>query len=140
MYLILKEAKLMSSLFEDGGCGCGGKRREAAAETKCKGCVCQILNQLANETPADICEIGNRQRLLIKQKGTSTPVSLDGTGTPTVFTLERFDPETCCAVFSFEMMTGTTPTTMVRRTFIEDCRSIAGIVCLGTSSNTTAMV
>jgi hypothetical protein len=130
MYLILKEAKIMSSLFNDSGC-CNGK---TAAANKCKGCICELLDQLANrQSVGNLCALGQRQRLLIKQKGTSTPVSLDGTGDPTVFTLERFDPESCCAVFSFEDFNGTTPTTPVngvRRTFIEDCRSIAGVVCI----------
>lgn len=121
----------MSSLFQDSGC-CGGSNTSAAATntSKCKGCVCQVLNQLANLTPANICEVGTRQRLLIKQKGTSTPVSMDGSGTPTVFTLISFDPNNCCAVFTFEEMSATSPTTTVTRTFIEDCRSIAGIACI----------
>jgi hypothetical protein len=126
----------MSSLFQDSTC-CGGKK-DVAGTTKCKGCICELLNQLANQNIGDICAIGRRQRLLIKQKGTSTPVSLDGTGAPTVFELERFDPESCCAVFTFEDMTGTSPVTTVRRTFIEDCRSIAGVVCIENDGTTTA--
>lgn len=116
----------MSSLFQDGGC-CGGNNTSAAATTKCKGCVCQALQQLANENEANFCQIGSPQKLLIKQKGTSMPVSLDGSGTPTVFTLQRFNPENCCAVFTFEDMSDSQTVT---RTFIEDCRSIAGIVCI----------
>lgn len=119
----------MSSLFQDSGC-CGGNNTAAAAATRCKGCICRVLQQLVNQTEANICRVGVRQQLLIKQKGTSTPVSLDGSGTPTVFTLQSFDPENCCVVFTFEEMSATSPTQMVTRTFIEDCRSIAGIVCI----------
>ncbi|HET7626775.1 MAG TPA: hypothetical protein VFK44_00120 [Bacillales bacterium] len=121
----------MSSLFQDSCCGSDDQRNK----TKCKGCICELLNQLANQKVSDLCSLGERQTFLIKQKGTSTPVSLDGTGTPTEFQLERFDPETCCAVFSFEEMTGGSPVRTERRTFIEDCRSIAGIVCLGTDND-----
>ncbi|TCP23785.1 hypothetical protein EV207_1288 [Scopulibacillus darangshiensis] len=123
----------MSSLFNDG-CGCSGKTE--SANTKCKGCVCELLAQLDDRRVSDFCTNGGRQRLLIKNKGAAQPVSLDGTGVPTEFTLENFDRDNCCAVFSFEMMTGTSPVTTVRRTFIEDCRSIAGIACLGEEGTT----
>lgn len=121
----------MSSLFQDGGC-CGGNTSPAAT-TNCKGCVCSVLQQLINQSEANICQIGTPQKVLIKQKGTSMPVSLDGSGTPTVFTLQKFDPTNCCAVFTFE---DTSVSPSVMRTFIEDCRSIAGIVCM---NNTISM-
>lgn len=126
----------MSSLFQDGDCGCYGGKKDVGNSTKCKGCVCELLSQLDKQSIGDICDMGSRQQLLIKQKGTAMPVSLDGTGTPTVFTLERFDYDSCCAVFSFD---GTSSTGTVRRTFIEDCRSIAGIVCLGNNNTTTTV-
>lgn len=124
----------MSSLFNDG-CGCDGKT-ESAENTKCNSCICKLLSQLDNRNVGDFCTMGSRQRLLIKNKGAAQPVSLDGSGVPTEFTLEKFDNENCCAVFSFETMTGTSPVTTVRRTFIEDCRSIAGIACLGEAGTT----
>ncbi|RST76322.1 hypothetical protein D4T97_005995 [Siminovitchia acidinfaciens] len=70
------------------------------------------------------------QRILIINKGSSTPVSLDGSNTPTQFTVMCFDPDNCCATFSFEEIVDTSPMKMVPRIFIADCRSIAGIVSL----------
>lgn len=123
----------MSSLFDGTSCS---NTRQQSSRKKCNSCICDLLNQLANQSIGNICSMGTRQRVLIKNKGTSQPVSLDGTGTPTVFTVERFDPENCCAVFSFTEIVDTSPLETVQRVFIEDCRSIAGIACLGTEQQT----
>lgn len=118
----------MTSLF-DSTSSHGNTQRPN--KKKCNSCICQLLNQLANGNMGDLCSVGRREKVLIKNKGTSTPASLDGTGTPTEFTVERFDPNNCCAVFSFKEIIETSPLETVKRIFIEDCRSIAGIVCLG---------
>lgn len=116
----------MSSLFHDGCCGQTG----AAGKTKCKGCVCQVLNQLANQNMGDICRVGRPQRVLLVNKGTDEPLFLNGSTQPTEFTLVRFDPETCCAIFTYEVPDATEPDATDVRTFITDCRSLAGVVCL----------
>ncbi|MGG3800908.1 hypothetical protein [Metabacillus fastidiosus] len=105
--------------------------------TDCKGCICSFFHKLSHHETGDLCSIGQPRRFLIKQKGTSTPVSLDGTGTPTEFTFQRFDRKTCCVIFTFEEVVSTSPLTTVTRTFIEDCQQIAGIVCLNTPTTTT---
>lgn len=90
--------------------------------------VCQILHQLLNEK-------GNHRQkpeLLIVNKNTLSPLSLDGTGNPTVFSLERYDPDTLCYVFSYEdELNGTTPYESVIGTYTTDCHSIAGIIRVG---------
>jgi hypothetical protein len=117
----------MSSLFNDSCCG-GNKGTAGAA--KCKGCVCQTLNQLANRDMGDICAVGRPQRVLIINKGTGEPLFLMGSTEPTEFTLVRFDPETCCAIFTYEVPDATEPDARDTLTYVTDCRSIAGIVCV----------
>ncbi|MFC7394386.1 hypothetical protein [Scopulibacillus cellulosilyticus] len=109
------------SLF-DNDCGCT-KREKDHCNTKCEGCVCGLLSRLENKD-----DHHPRQKLLILNKGTSQPVSVDGMD-PTIFTLKRFNRETCCAEFSFDnqLMDSATGSTPVTGTLIEDCRSIAGI-------------
>jgi hypothetical protein len=126
MYLFSKGGKNMSSLFNDSCCD----STKGAQTTKCKGCVCQTLNQLANRNMGDICSMGRPQRVLIVNKGTDEPLFLNGSTNPTEFTLVRFDPESCCAVFTFEVPDATQPDARATRTFVTDCRSIAGIICL----------
>jgi hypothetical protein len=93
-------------------------------KNKCTGCICQLLKEYASSKE-------DHPYFLIVNKGTSQPISLDGSNTPTQFTLESFDPKTCCAVFSFEDILDTSPLITVRRCFTENCHEIAGIVCLG---------
>ncbi len=103
----------MSSLFNDSA---------SCKKATCNGCVCGLLNDLANNT-GSMCTLGMMQQVLIIPKGSSAPLDLSGDTVPTVFTVVRFNPETCCATFSYE-------DTLVTRPYISDCRSIAGIVCL----------
>lgn len=105
----------MSSEFEDSN---NKKSSNAIAG------VCQILHQLVKQI--------RKPELLIVNKNTLSPLSLDGTGNPTVFSLEKYDPETFCFIFSYEdEMNGTTPFESVTGTYITDCDSIAGIIKVG---------
>ncbi|MEW4267125.1 hypothetical protein Q0N30_25875 [Priestia megaterium] len=96
-------------------------------ESICKSCVCELLNQIANKEGVDLI-IGHENKVLLLNKHTSQPISVDGMD-PTIFTLEKFNPETCCAIFSFdrEMMDSTTGSTPVKGKFIEDCSNISGV-------------
>jgi hypothetical protein len=92
-----------------------------------KGCVCELLDQIANGGDMDFfseCE----NKLLLLNKYTSQPVSVDGMD-PTVFTLESFDPETGLGVFSFdrEMLDSASESIPVKGTFIECCDNISGV-------------
>ncbi|MDQ0218924.1 hypothetical protein ELQ35_10395 [Peribacillus cavernae] len=112
------------SEFDDGS---SSRKKKKSAIPKCKGCVCEALTQLANQK----AESGQLKRLFIVNKGTSSPLSLDGTGNPTVFTLVGFDSETGCFEFSYEDdMNSTTPYVSATGSFIAGGHSIAGITIL----------
>ncbi|MFC7371820.1 hypothetical protein ACFQPF_09030 [Fictibacillus iocasae] len=117
----------MGSLFNHSSCGCGSSNAGAAEHKKSEGCVCEVLNQLANTT-TNLCSSGANTRVLIVNKGTSTPLDLLGLTTPTEFTVARFDAETSCAVFTYQDVNGAGDT--ITRTYVTDCRCICGIVCL----------
>ena len=93
---------------------------------ECTGSLCHLLKELSTLNHTN----GTQPLLLITHKGTSHPLSLDGSYTPTQFTLETFDSKTCCAVFSFEDLLDTSPLKTVRRSFVENCHEIAGIAIL----------
>lgn len=116
----------MSSLFHDGNCS----GTQGAAGTKCKGCVCETLNQLANRRTGDICRMGRPQRILVVNKGTRLPLFLEGSTEPTEFTVVDFDPQNCCAILTYEVPVADPTDTRETRTYITDCRSIAGISCI----------
>lgn len=118
----------MSSLFHDGHCSC--KECTSKGTSKCKGCVCEVLHQLAHRRIGDICQAGRAQRVLITNKGTQQPLFLDGSTQPTEFTVADFDPETCCAILTYEVPAVGEPNNRETRTYIADCRSIAGVVCV----------
>ncbi|WP_137789842.1 hypothetical protein [Bacillus sp. E(2018)] len=118
----------MSSLFKGSCCG-GNGEAAGGSRSKCKSCVCELLNTIAN-TNGNFCNLATQQRLLIVLKGASTPLSLGGETTPTIFTLLRFDEEGCCAVFSY-----LDATTATNQTFVIDCRCICGIVCVPQTTN-----
>ncbi|KAB2335576.1 hypothetical protein [Bacillus mesophilum] len=89
---------------------------------KCEGCVCVHLKNLSQDK-------GSRKYgILLKDKGANEPISLDGTGMPTVFFFDKLDKDSCCIFFRFEDMSGTTPMTTVWKTFIVDCQSLSGFV------------
>jgi len=92
-----------------------------------KSYVCELLDQIANSDDMDLLS-GFENKLLLLNKSTSQPVSVDGME-PTVFTLESFDPDTGVGVFSFdrEMMDSDLESIPVKGTFIECCDNIAGI-------------
>jgi hypothetical protein len=113
----------MSSLFKGSCCG-GNDDAAEGARSKLKGCVCELLNDIAN-TNGNFCNLANQQRLNLVLKGASTPLQLGGDTTPTIFTLLRFDPRSHCAVFSY-----LDATTQTNQTFVIDCRCLCGVVCV----------
>lgn len=119
----------MSSLFNDGDCGCNSGNAEKG-KGKCKGCVCQILNELSNWDTGNICTIGRPQRVLIVNKGCCSPLDLGGSTTPTEFTVAKFDPDTCCAVLTYEIPSTGANGGRETRAYVTDCRSIAAVTCL----------
>lgn len=114
----------MSSLFEDDYVI---RKQSVPVQSKCEDCVCELLKKILN----DSLEVFNHQKLLIINKNTSHPVSVDGMD-PTIFTLESLDSETCCAVFCFksELIDSTSGTTPISGTLVEDCRNIAGVILI----------
>lgn len=89
---------------------------------QCGGCVCQLLKNLSK------VEGAQKHGILLKDKGANEPISLDGTGMPTVFFFDRRTDSSCCVCFRFEDMSGTTPMTTVWKTFVVDCQSLSGII------------
>ncbi|WP_077615589.1 hypothetical protein [Caenibacillus caldisaponilyticus] len=114
----------MSSLFDDGCLPC---HSDGDGKTKCKGGVCELLNQLANQRVGSLCALGQTPQLLLVNKGTDVPLALGGTTTPTLFSLVRYDPKSCCAVLTYQETVGTG---QVTRTYVTDCRALAGVSCL----------
>jgi len=95
--------------------------------------ICELLKSLTKHT---ICDFGigiegTKQKLFVLNKGTSQPISVDGTD-PTVFTLENFDPKDCLAVFSFkkEELDSSVGVTNVKGTLVIDCNEIGGLLFL----------
>jgi hypothetical protein len=119
-----KGGQRMSSLFEDDYVI---RKQSVPVQSKCEDCVCELLKKILN----DSLEVFNHQKLLIINKNTSHPVSVDGMD-PTIFTLESLDSETCCAVFCFksELIDSTSGTTPISGTLVEDCRNIAGVILI----------
>lgn len=95
-------------------------------KNKCTGSLCKVLKDILAGSHSN----GTQPSLLIINKGTSQPLSLDGNYTPTLFTLESFDSETCLAVLSFEDLLDTSPLKTVRRSFLVNSHDIAGIAIL----------
>lgn len=95
--------------------------------------ICELLKSIMKHSLCDfgIGLEGCKQKLFILNKGTSQPISVDGTD-PTVFILEDFDPKRCLAVFSFkkEELDSSVGVTSVRGTFVTDCNNIGGILFL----------
>lgn len=89
---------------------------------QCEGCICELLIKLS------MSEGAKKHGIILKDKGSNEPISLDGTGMPTVFFFDKLDEDSCCIFFRFEDMSGTTPMTTVWRTFIVDCQSLSGII------------
>ncbi|ANC76672.1 hypothetical protein ABE65_007605 [Fictibacillus phosphorivorans] len=118
----------MSSLFKGSCCG-GNGEAAGGSRSRNKSCVCELLHNIAN-TNGNFCSMAAQQRLLIVLKGASTPLSLGGETTPTIFTLVRFDDDSSCAVFSY-----LDATTGLNQTFVIDCRCICGIVCVPQTTN-----
>ncbi|WP_130295872.1 hypothetical protein [Fictibacillus sp. BK138] len=83
------------------------------------------MNQLANaRMNGNFCTMGQQQVVQLVPKGSSETLRVTGGGGPgTDFTLVSFDPETCCAVFSFRSGSET-------RTMVIDCRCLCGIICI----------
>lgn len=106
--------------------GCGNCNSHHPCKNKhngeCGGCVCELLRGLSNADGV------NKHGILLKDKGANEPISLDGTGMPTVFFLEKLDECSCCLFFRFEDISGTTPMTTIWKTFIVDCQSLSGII------------
>lgn len=101
---------------------CKDKRRKDCLH--CEGCICQMLCKLGSNQGVKL----TNNRFYLKDKGTSEPLSLDGTGMPTLFHLVDFVEGSCCAIFEFEDMSGTTPIVSVKRKYITDCHNLGGIV------------
>ncbi len=97
---------------------------------QCNNCICKLLSNMFWQQNTDFCDVERCERFLIKEKGTSEPISLDGSGMPTVFKLEKSLDNSCCVIFSYQDMGGTTPMVPIRRKFVVDCQSLSGIVCL----------
>ena len=111
------------SLFNNGSC-CGNGNTAGTTKSKCGGCVCELLNQLANaRMNGNFCSMGQQQVVQLVLKGAQEPLSV-APGQATDFTVVSFDPETCCAVFSFRQTGNET------RTIVLDCRCICGIICV----------
>ena len=111
------------SLFNNGSC-CGNGNTAGTTKSKCGGCVCELLNQLANaRMNGNFCTMGQPQVVQLVLKGADEPLSVAYNGV-TDFTVVSFDPETCCAVFSFRQ------TEYETRTIVLDCRCICGIICV----------
>ncbi|WP_144701870.1 hypothetical protein [Fictibacillus phosphorivorans] len=96
-------------------CGCSNL-------SKCGGCACCILKNLAQQISSQ-CNSSLNPSLFLLNKGTREPIRLiSGEGdNSTVFQLLKFDPDSCCAYFTYVDNLGVT------RTFIIDCRDISFI-------------
>ncbi|MBY6036302.1 hypothetical protein KUV80_06545 [Fictibacillus nanhaiensis] len=112
----------MGSLFNHGSC-CGNTHGKK--ELKCKGCVCELLNDLVNT--ADLCRLGEPTLIRVIPKGADEPLDVNGSDYGTEFTLVRFDPETCCVVLSY--YTGVRPSGYTQ-TVVLDCRCLCGVICV----------
>ncbi len=122
----------MKSLFDDDYSRYSDRDVEkprTEKENKCKKCVCELLAEISNKQPdGPLDRTYYEQKLLILSNGTNQPLSVDGMD-PTIFTLESFNPKTCCATFRFnsELIDSTSGTTPICGKLIKDCHSIAGI-------------
>ncbi|MBH0170572.1 hypothetical protein [Fictibacillus sp. 18YEL24] len=118
------------SLFNNGSC-CGNGNTAGTTKSKCGGCVCELLNQLANaRMTGNFCTMGQQQVVQLILKGASDPLGV-APGQATDFTVVSFDPETCCAVFSFRQGGPGAPSGgNETRTIVLDCRCICGIICV----------
>jgi hypothetical protein len=121
------------SLFNNGSCCGNNTAGTTQTKTKCGGCVCELLNQLANaRNNGDFCTLAQTmaqpQAFLIIVKGSNEPLGVSP-GQPDEFTLLSFDPETCCAIFATVPQGMQTPQTVVL-----DCRCICGLVCVPPSN------
>ncbi|MQR96731.1 hypothetical protein [Fictibacillus phosphorivorans] len=67
--------------------------------------------------------MGQQQVVQLVLKGADGALGVSP-GQATDFTVVSFDPETCCAVFSFRQTGNET------RTIVLDCRCICGIICV----------
>ncbi|GGB58476.1 hypothetical protein [Fictibacillus barbaricus] len=113
------------SLFNNDSC-CGGDTAGKTREkSKCSGCVCEILDQLANHRfKGNLCTMGGQQRVRLVLKGADEGLDVTGGGGPaTDFTIVSFDPRTCCLVVTHEEGNDTL-------TSVFDCRCICGIICV----------
>jgi hypothetical protein len=112
----------MSGINNSGDLSEGGSQNPESRE--CTGCFCEILHDLVNEDT----KTGQQRKMLIVNKGTTSPLSIDGTGNPTIFTLVKSDPATSSFVFTYDDdFNGTTPYAPVTGTFLIYCHAIAGI-------------
>lgn len=104
------------SLFDDSCCG------QVSPVSNCKGCVCNVLNRLANNNN---CDIWNDTMTVVNllPKGQTGYLFLNGETNPTEFTFMGFESNSCCARFSYAPADGTAGTRMV----IIDCKTLAGI-------------
>jgi hypothetical protein len=96
-------------------CGCSN-------HSKCDGCACCILKNLAQQVSTQ-CDSSANPSILLLNKGTRDPIRLTAglQNNSTTFQLLKFDPDSCCAYFSY------VDDLSVTRTFIIDCRNISFI-------------
>ncbi|MGM0803992.1 MAG: hypothetical protein ACQET8_04585 [Bacillota bacterium] len=99
-------------------CGCSN-------HSKCSGCACCVLKELAEKLSTN-CDTSVNPSIFLLNKGTRDPIQLTGElqEGSTIFQLLKFDPNSCCAYFSYVDDLGIT------RTFIIDCRNIS-VVAIG---------
>ncbi|GGE41705.1 hypothetical protein GCM10011391_20570 [Pullulanibacillus camelliae] len=115
----------MASLFDDDYY-CGHREKDEKKEKKhkcncgCKTCICEQLRKL---TPS--------QLFFIVPNGTNAPLDLGGLTTPTIFTFQKFDPETGCATFSYPVV-GTTG--VITQLYVTSCEQIQGLAFLTTTA------
>ncbi|MEB1806291.1 MAG: hypothetical protein LPK26_03115 [Bacillaceae bacterium] len=116
------------SLFDD--CCCSSKKHDKKRDLlNCEGCVCAVLNQLQHSQTKNAFTTGATPQVNLLVKGTNEFVDLqDAMGNRTNFTFVSFNPETCCATFTYRSPgTGTPPGPDQTKTIIFDCRSLAAI-------------
>lgn len=94
-------------------------------DAKCTKGVCELLRSLANQDDT------SKQRVLLNSEGDAQLISVDGMD-PTIFTLESFNEEKCCAIFRFksELIDSSSGTTPISGTFYVNCHAIAGVVLI----------
>ncbi|MCA0987849.1 hypothetical protein [Guptibacillus algicola] len=103
----------MRSLFDDTCCG-------KSPTSNCKGCVCNVLQRMANGNNCDIWE-DNMTVVYLLPKGQTGYMYMSGEYDPTPFTFMGMESNSCCARFRYTDVNGNP------RTAIIDCSTLAGI-------------